>query len=55
MFKTIKTIDELKQFTLSDLKKTFQFSGMFGVFLKCKIDHRESKTESKQKWSLVLL
>ena len=43
--------DELKQFRfiLNNLKKTSQFSGMLGIFLKCKADLRERKTEFMQK------
>ena len=43
--------DELKQFhfILNNLKKTSQFSGMLGIFLKYKADLRERKTEFMQK------
>ena len=43
--------DELKQFhfILNNLKRTYQFSGMLGIFLKCKADLRERKTEFMQK------
>ena len=54
VFKTIKTINELKQFCFKPFKKK-QFFGMFGIFLKCIIDCRESKTQFMQKWCLALL
>ena len=40
--------DELKQYYLSDFRKIFQFSGMFGIFLKCKIILKGSKANFMQ-------